>query len=250
MRSGPLLFVVFVVLGVTPFAQVKFDAASVKANTNIADNPSLRLMPGGGITASHIPARTYVSLAYQLQGYFQLANAPDWTTNTYFDVQAKPAAAATREETFAMLQALLRDRFHLQVHRESRQLEGYALVVLRSGHLGPNLQSSTVDCEKAFTTTPRCREGRIMAGSLKGVGVSLFPLVQVAMGEVQAPVIDATQLTGPFDIDLRWSTEATPTGDTPSLFTAVQEQLGLKLERKRVPVEMLVIDHIERPTPD
>jgi len=85
---------------------------------------------------------------------------------------------------------------------------------------------------------------------MKAVGVPLYQLVQTITNQVGAPVIDDTQLTGPFDIELTWSTDVASTDDAPWIFTALQEQLGLKLDRKRVTTDMFVIDHIERPTPN
>jgi uncharacterized protein (TIGR03435 family) len=227
-----------------------FAVASVKESTTIAAGGGGRLMPGGGIAMRHLSARNYVTMAFQLEPY-QLVGGPAWMATTYYDVQAKPAATATRDGTFKMLQTLLRDRFHLQFHRESRQLDGYALILARAGQLGPNLRRSSLDCEKVFATTPRCREGGFNTnGTLTSVGVPLYTLVRDVVNQVQAPVVDETQLDGTFDIDLRWSPDLAKTDDAPSIFTALQEQLGLKLERKRVPTEMFFIDHVEKPTPD
>jgi uncharacterized protein (TIGR03435 family) len=140
----------------------------------------------------------------------------------------------------------------LRFHRESKELDGYSLVMVRAGQLGPSLHRSSVDCEKAFATTPtRCREGFFTTGgTFKTVGAPIYTLVNIIVSQVRAPVLDRTQLSGPFDLDLRWSPDLTGTDDATSIFTALKEQLGLKLERTRVPTEMFVIDHVERPTPD
>lgn len=231
-----------------PFA---FEVATIKENTKLSDGGTMALRSAGGaLTGEHLSARTYVSIAFDLEQY-QLAGAPSWMATMYYDIQAKPAGSPTRDERLRMLQSLLRDRFHLQSHRRSQQLDGYALVVTHAGQLGPNLQRSSVDCEKAFATTPRCRE-RILnsKGILKEVGMPLYVLVRAIVYQVQAPVLDSTELAGTFDIDLHWSPDLTTNDDAPSMFTALQEQLGLKLERKRIPTEMFVIDHVERPTLD
>jgi uncharacterized protein (TIGR03435 family) len=236
-----------------PSAQVEFDAATVKESTSLSDGGTLRLMPGGGITAQHLPARSYITIAHQLQP-FQLVGAPDWTRNTYYDIVAKPVGVASREQTFAMLQTLLADRFKLTVHREKRQLDGFALVRARANALGPGLRPSTVNCETQSATEPRCRETRIsFAGAtrtLKLVGSPIWSLLQNVVNEMSAPASDDTQLTGTFDIDLRWSSDVAPSDDLQTFVTALQDQLGLKLERRRVTEEVVVIDHIERPTPD
>jgi len=224
-----------------------FEVASIKESTDIRDGGGGRLRPI--FAMNHVSARNYVTLAFQLEAY-QLVGAPAWMATTYYDVQARTAASATRDQTFEMLQTLLRERFQLRFHRESRQLDGFALV--RAGEFGPNLRRSSVDCEKVFATTPRCKEGAFNTnGMYKAVGVPIFSLVQVVViNQVQGPVVDETRLDGPFDIELRWSPDLAKTDDAPSIFTAVQEQLGLKLERTRVPTEMFVIDHVEKPTPD
>jgi uncharacterized protein (TIGR03435 family) len=234
-------------------AQLAFDVASVKENKTLGDGGSMRLMPGGGISTRHIPAVQLITIAYHLQR-FQLAGAPDWATDTYYDVTAKTSEAATREQGFDMLQSLLVDRFRLTFHREMREVDGYALVTVRPGTLGPNLKPSSVDCEKAFSTTPRCNEGGISqspAGtSMKANGGQIGSLLQLVIGQMGAPVSDDTKLTGPFDFEVQWSNDVASTNDLPSIHTALQEQLGLKLEKRRVSTEMFVIDRFERPTPD
>ena len=226
-----------------------FDAASVKESKSLEAGGSMRLMPGGGIVTHNMPARSLLTIAFQIQGY-QLSGAPDWTRTTTYDISAKPAAAATRDQIFPMMQALLLDRFKLSFHRENRQVDGYALVRARAGDLGPSLRPSAVDCEKVFATTPRCREGGISANTMKMVGVPLWSVLQVVIGQVGAPVSDETQLAGTYDVELRWSNDVAPSDDLQSIFTAVQEQLGLKLEKRRVTTEVIVVDHIERPSSD
>jgi uncharacterized protein (TIGR03435 family) len=254
MRIAVTVYLAVVLLGLaTPSAQLEFDAASIKESKTLAGGGTLRFMPGGGITAEHLPARAYISIAYELQP-FQLAGAPDWARDTYYDVVAKPAGTATREQTLAMLQALLVDRLKLRFHREKRQMDGFALVRARPNELGPGLRTSTINCETQSAPEPRCREGRIAfegsANTMKQVGRSIAGLRQVVIGAVGAPVSDDTGLTGTFDIDLRWSTDVAPTGDLPSLVTALQDQLGLKLERRRVTEDVFVVDRIDRPAPD
>src|SRR5205823_7077840 len=120
--------------------------------------------------------------------------------------------------------------------------------------LGQGMKPSAVDCEKAFATTPRCREGRMGFGdtsvSLKSVGIPIWNLLQTAIGQLGAPVDDETHLTGTYDVDMRWSTELTPGGDLPTFVTALEEQLGLKLDKRRVTTEVVIVDRIERPSPD
>ena len=143
---------------------------------------------------------------------------------------------------------LLVDRFQLAFHRESRELDGFALV--DTGTHGPGLRDSDVDCLVAVSRSPRCREGGITEASLVMNGGDIASLVIAIVAEMQAPVVDATMLTGRYDIRLQWSSDATVSSDQPSMTTALREQLGLRLERRRVPVEMFIVDRFERPTPD
>jgi uncharacterized protein (TIGR03435 family) len=230
----------------TPLA---FEAVTIKENTTISDGGGGRFMPDGGIRMTHLPARSYLTMAFKLEPY-QLVGTPDWMATTYYDVQAKPSQQVPRDDTFTMMQAMLRDRFQLRFHRESKELDGYALLTVKAGQFGPGLHRSSVDCEKASSSTPRCREGFIRSGAFKTVGSPLYTLVNVVMNQVKTPVLDRTQLSGTFDLDLHWSPDLGTTDDATSIFTALKEQLGLKLERTRVPSEMFVIDHVERPTPD
>jgi len=230
-------------------AQVEFDAASVKESKTLASGGTLRLMPGGGITVQHLPARTLITVGYQIQPY-QLVGAPDWTRTTFYDITAKPAASSSRAQTFQMMQALLVDRFAFRSHREQRTVDGYVLVQAKPGVLGPSLRVSDADCENNFEATARCRQGGLTATTMKVVGTSVGWFAQLLIARVDGPVSDETMLMGTYDLELKWSDEVAPADDTPSIFLALQEQLGLKLERRRVQSEVLVVDRIDRPVPD
>ena len=116
--------------------------------------------------------------------------------------------------------------------------------------LGPQLRVSEFDCQNAFMTTPQCRQGRIATEQFKMVGLPLSMLLQVVVNNVVAPVTDETGLPGRYDIDMQWSKEVAPSDDRPSNYTALQDQLGLKLERRRVTADVVVVDRLERATPD
>jgi uncharacterized protein (TIGR03435 family) len=253
MKTTLTVVVVMLLFQLAPSAQLAFEVASVKENKTIAGGGSMRLMPGGGITAQHIAARSLISIAFRLQS-FQLTGTPAWAADTFYDVIAKTAEPATPEQSYEMLQALLVDRFKLAFHRETREVDGYVLVQARSGVLGPKLKQSAVDCAKAFATTARCRQGSIThspaGSSMKAFGAEVSRLLQLVIGQVGAPVSDETKLTGPFDFDIQWSNDVAPANDLTSIYTALQEQLGLKLEKRRVSTEIFVVDRLERPTPD
>jgi len=169
-----------------------------------------------------------------------------------------------------MLRAMLADRFKLVVHAETKEQPIYALVLARAdGRLGPQMKPSTVDCTPPTTPergpqTSACGTNTSVSnnsGTLKGTGRLLADIAET-LGNFVADrmVIDRTGLTGRFDIELKWTPDnlaagpaATGTATVPdgaSVFTAIQEQLGLKLEPQRGAVEFLVIDSIEQPTPD
>jgi uncharacterized protein (TIGR03435 family) len=196
-------------------------------------------------------ARFLITIAYGLQP-FQLAGAPAWANETYYDINAKPApgSATSREQMSDMLQALLVERFKLTFHREARLVDGFALVQVQRGTLGRDLKASALDCEKT-PALRACAQGGSSGTAFRASGVPMWSLVQVVLvPAVNAPVVDETGLSGTYDVNLRWSNDASPTDDLPSVFTAVQEQLGLRLERRRVSAEMFVVDRLERPTPD
>jgi uncharacterized protein (TIGR03435 family) len=243
------LILLAVVVPVILSSQTEFDVASIKENTAPGDGGSLRLMPGGGIQARHFPPRNLITLAYQLQPY-QLIGAPDWARATFYDIDAKAADKATRDQTFVMLQGLLVDRFKLAFHRQTRQVDGYTLVRLHPDALGPGLRPSEFDCEKQMQTVPKCRTGGITTTTFKITGAHVWSLVQLVLGHANGPVTDETGLTGTYDMELKWSNDVAPADDATSIFTALQEQLGLKLERHRVNADVFVVDRFEKPTAD
>jgi uncharacterized protein (TIGR03435 family) len=266
---------------------LSFEAASVKPNKSGEQEQFVRRQPGGRFDAKNMPLRALITFAYQIQG-FQLVGAPGWTTTDRFDIVARAAGdpppvmpGSGPDQLMLMMRTLLAERFKMVAHRETQELPIYALVLARRDEkLGPKLRPATTDCAAQAAaargggpppapTGPdapvacgvRMRPGRIQFGG--------FPLSQFAngiSGQVQRVVLDRTGLTGNWDFELTYTPDQSqpppgggpPPGvelpavdpNGPSLFTAVQEQLGLKLEPARGPVDVLVIDRIEQPTPD
>jgi len=251
MRSVILLAVTSVCL----FAQesLKFEVASVKTRppdsliTMIGASPS-----GTRLAIEAMSLSDLIAWAYNVKPW-QIAGGPAWagiqrdrTTldgARRFDITAKAGGDATRstDDFRQMLQALLMDRFHLAFHRESRDIPVYALVLDKGG-------------VKFHESKPETKGILRMngAGRITSSGATMTQLAgwfSNANG-VERPVIDQTGLTGHYDFTLTWSntlTNATDSSD-PSIFTAMPEQLGLKLEPKRLPVEVLVIDRAETPS--
>ena len=240
-------------------ADVAFEVASVKPNKSGERNSSTSGR-AGGFTATNVTAQELIVYAFRLR-QFQLASGPNWLGSDRFDIQARVPADA-KQDNRAMTRALLRDRFKLVVHTETKQEQVYALVVDRpDGKLGPQLKPSTKDCQASQPGAPSpCGMNTSVSdamGTLVGTGQSIEQLVG-ALGSfgLNRMVIDRTGLMGSFDIELKWrpdnlrSTTAAPASDVPSIFAAMQEQLGLRLESQRGPVEFLVVDSIGRPAPD
>jgi uncharacterized protein (TIGR03435 family) len=246
--------------------------ASVKPNKSASSGGGIGRRPGGRFNVTNQPPLRLIAFAYQIEP-FQIDGGPEWIGSDRFDVVAKAEGDppvgpmfGPPDQMWLMLRTLLADRFKLATHWETRDMPIYALVLARSdGRLGPQLRSSTVDCvdappaAQATDTRPRCRNG----GGPWFISWDNFPLSQFAIfltRHVQRVVVDRTGLSGNVDVDLTWTPDQIPQTpeqgfppidpNGPSIFTALQEQLGLKLESTRGPVNVLVIDRIEQPTED
>lgn len=245
-----------------------FDTASVKRRTEPGGGFMGR-RPGGRFTAQGVSLQDLIVFAYRLQPY-QIVGGPRWLDTDRWDISAV-GAQGTPDDVLIALQQLLADRFSLVARRETRELPIYALVVARSdGRLGPQLKRSTVDCaamkaeaNKTGVIPPDAArlcdvQGRV--GSIQMGGSALSEFTPILSTRLQRTVVDRTGLIGPWDLTLTYTPEpsqiaqgvlapggAQPSFDPngPSIFTAVQEQLGLKLEATRAPVEVLVIERAE-----
>ena len=254
----------------------EFEVASVKANNSPTAPAMLSGATPGRFVASNTPLRFIILYAYQLLDH-QLIGAPDWTSTTGFDITGTypPGRAATDHDVRLMVQKLLSDRFGLSVHREQREVPTYLLVLARSdGRLGPQLRRSDVDCEKWIAekrpktdaggpspVTPSGKRAACMMMAtrrfLSGGTRTMDQLATTLQSMVGRPVVNRTGLTGAFDMDLQWTPVNDPraasgsdagANDSPSIFAAVQEQLGLKLEARRDRFEVVIIDRVTRPT--
>jgi bla regulator protein BlaR1 len=256
IAASMLLASCAVLLGQSAPAQT-FEVASVKPSDPNARGGGIGF-PNGTFTATGITARNCILLAYDIPT-FQLAGGPSWIGDQRYDIVAKMAAGAVKAagpERWAQmrvaLQALLADRFQLVIHRETRMAPAYALVVAKSGF---KLKKTADDGQADFSSN---------RGKFAAHKISMELLARNLSGILISPVVDTTGIKGVFDLTLEWSpdevqspvkaggevSEAAEPGAPagPSIFTAVQEQLGLKLETQKAPVEMFVIDRIEKPT--
>jgi len=257
--------------------QPVFDVASVKENTSVSDTGGIAPTMPGRVRIINMPMRFILLDAFRLMDH-QLIGAPDWTESARFDISATYAAeaASTDDEARAMLRTLLADRFGLKTHREMRELPIYSLVMARKdGALGPQLVRSAIDCDRWIAEKrPQMGAGSaspVAPGGKRPVCMILTTrrfiaagtrTMQDLLGPLQAmtgrPVIDRTGLIGAFDFDLQWTSgpvalaggPTAPPDDGPSIFVALQEQLGLRLEPGRAPFDVVVVDAVQRPTPD
>ena len=234
-----------------------FEVASVRHN--VSENPPSMTVPSQGTVAiTNVPLINIITNAFATPP-FRIVGVPEWVHRDRFDVTAKPPDG-TPADPLLMLRRLLEDRFKLRVHRESREQPAYALVIARiDGRLGPQLKKSATDCATGVVPSgdSPCARGVIGVGPAGGMiittGQPLSRMISALSMAVNRSVVDRTGLGGPFDAELRWSSDVgsiPANSDTPSIFTALQEQLGLRLESTRASVEVLVIDSVERPTPD
>ena len=243
--------------------QPRFDVASIKPNNSGSDNDFRNLGANGRMVFENYPLRRLIIAAYDIQA-FQLIGGPAWINNERFDVEARAAATTPLPQMHLMLRSLLADRFKLVVRQEKRELPVYALVKARSdGGLGPRMKAAAVDCgptgrgrgAPAPGSPPGLPAGCRALITPSGVnfeGQTIAELARVLGMAVRQTVIDRTGLVGGFDLQLSFAPDTAPAADPnlPSLFTALQEQLGLKLESTRAPMEVVVIDSAERPAPD
>ena len=250
----------------------RFDVATVKRNLSGTSEIGTVFQPGGWYRASNVRLRDLVSEAHQVRD-FQVAGGPSWVASERFDIEAKsedaaafelvPKADGTRaipEKPFLMLRELLKDRFKLVVHREMREGPVYALAMSRAGRRGPGLRPFAVNCAAIDPKNPppgvgHCGGIRRAPGRLEGRTATMAQLARSLSILLQRPVIDRTGLSDPFDFDMEWTpinlnvdAAATPASEfAPTLLAALDEQLGLKLDAQRAPIEYVVIDSAERP---
>jgi uncharacterized protein (TIGR03435 family) len=258
-----------------PSAAPTFDAASVKPNKEGGPS-SVRVTPGGMLSVTNNNLRNIIRNAWNITND-QIVGGPDWIDSDRFDITAKASKPFAQEEARAMLQALLADRFGLATHMETRELPVYLLVLARKdGALGPQMKKADIDCAALFASVTaggkmpeRLPNGNLPCGIsvrgnqgvVTGNGVAMEQLARNLVGGVGRIVVDRTGLQGYYDINLTFSPEGPPPPQgapagpapdpvSPSLFTAMQEQLGLKLEPGRAPISVLVIDRASRPAAD
>jgi uncharacterized protein (TIGR03435 family) len=276
---APAIVCPLLIASFNAFAQTdsppQFEVASIKPAAPDARGMLIMPGPGGGIRITNMPLKELIVIAYRIQP-FQISGGPPWLDSIRYDIIAKPEHKPKQGDIPLMLQSLLADRFQLTIRRETKELPVYAIVLARKdGKLGPQLsEAKEGGCTVPDPTKPppppeAGKPPKLGCGGLMmsprhltaaSVPVSnLTPMLSRLLGRT---VIDRTGLTQKFDITLDWTPDESqaiqlppdgpkpPTSDSPgpSIFTALQEQLGLKLESQKGPVEILVIERAEKPS--
>ena len=269
-QAFPVLFLTTFLGAQSPLS---FDVAAIKPSSPEARGTSLFFQPPNGIRVTNSSVKFLILFAYDIRD-FQLSGGPGWVASDRFDINAKaekkPGSEDVPDDPRKMtdtqlksrqsemrerMRSLLADRFQLTIHRESKEAPVYALVVVKSGSKLQPAQEG-VDGPRGL---------RMMRGQLTATHAELQMLATTLANQVGRPVIDKTDLKGKYDFKLEWTPDlgsgegmgAPPPGvdappppkaDGPTLFTALQEQLGLRLEPQKAPVETIVIDRIEKPS--
>jgi uncharacterized protein (TIGR03435 family) len=271
-RLGLLVLVVSSLVGVADAQGPVFEAVSIKPNSSGGERTSLGVR-GRRYDATNAPLWMVLTSAFDL-GFEtdRVVGAPAWTKAERFDITATLPDGAGRSQLAEMLQAMLADRFHLAAHREIRDAPLYALVLARSDKkLGPRLRASAVDCQALQASgvsapTPPPGQERVCRSQIDtailGRGQRLSTLARMLTPFAERTVIDRTGLTGGYDFDLslpeqnagrrRPGEPAALGANDPAggILTVLRDELGLKLEPTRGPLEIVVIDRLERPTAD
>jgi uncharacterized protein (TIGR03435 family) len=238
----------------SPALAINLDVVSVKPSGKNEPGANIFSPPKGDyIAVTDMSPHMILGLAFDFPLHDEIYGLPGWTDQEAYDVTAKvsgkdlPAFQELRPfERNPLLQKVMQSRFHLKYHYDTKVLPAYALVV---GKGGPHMPESKDAAAVASKGSMHTRHGEII-----GQAVSMGDFAHVLSQQIGRPIADQTNLKGGYDLKLDWTPEmgqnstATPTSDTgPSIYTALQEQLGLKLEAAKVPVRVLVVDGIDRP---
>ena len=247
---------------------LSFEVTSVKPNRTGDRSSRFQLLPGGRFVATNTTARALLQSAYRFEYLpFQVIGGPSWLDSERFDVEGRAGGSPSPAEVDAMVRALLVTRFKMAYVKDTRDMPVYHLTRARAdGRLGAQLRAASKPCDKTPVTVntptpdpnaiPRCgarsARGTLAAANqrIEGIGATLDELAQRLSAPARRIVVNRTTLEGLFDFELEFTPDNNQTGDADTglaLFTALQEQLGLRLESARGPVEVLVIQSAERP---
>ncbi len=272
-RAAALFLVAFAIvpglLAQTPRAE--FDVVSIKRSAPDAVGGSMRTLPDGTSMMANVRVEQFIRGAAPVP-VRDVIGLPEWATTERYDVTAKPPTGSTPQQRSEMWRTFFAERMKLVAHVEERELDTFALILARSdGRLGPQLKASTLDCSPKPPGTPpappppppasegdylnRCG-GMFGNGTIVSGSTTMDALVLSFAGLAGRQVFNRTGLKGNYSLTLKYTPPRTPgissdaplPDDAPDFFTALQEQLGLKLQAEKSLVPVFVIDRIERPT--
>jgi uncharacterized protein (TIGR03435 family) len=253
MRRMLIISVLCTVGGVTSIAQQtpapRFEAASIKPTLPGAKGLTPPDFRGNRFTMTNLPAVFLLVRAFDVRAADELIGIPSWLNTERYDVVATAPEGSTARDVMPMLAHLLETRFNLRAHKEAREQPAYVLTIASAdGSLGSQLRRSE-GCLPRATCDGRVSQSTASYFHFKGAQWSLI-LEQIASA-LDHRLIDRTGLSGAFDADLEFARKLSVQQDSGvDIFAAVRQQLGLKLEQTRARVDVVVIDAIERPTPD
>jgi uncharacterized protein (TIGR03435 family) len=244
----------------------KFDVASIKRNVTGARRVSIGGISPARFSAENVWLGFLIQWAWNVRAY-QISGGPGWAASERYDISATKDPNSGLDQTRLMVQALLQDRFQLKLHRETRESQAYVLLPGKGEpKLHPAKEGACVPKDSAGDSDPRkvCGFLSFSPSSVDGTAIPIERLATALSQALQRPVIDKTGLTGAFDVHAEWIADQStpgllapgmplpasqpPDSSGSSIFTALQQQLGLKLESTKGPVEFLVIDRLERPS--
>jgi uncharacterized protein (TIGR03435 family) len=240
-------------------AKPQFEVASVKPNTDDGRMISIPVRSGDHVLMHNNQVGSMILYAYHVSNYQIIGDTRLSEHWNWYDVDAKVEGSPTDEEIRLMFQSLLEDRFKLKVHHETREMEVYKLAVAKNG---PKLNSATKDQDYKTTIDDRSitvRKGTVGISMWKegahliGKSVTMAQLASALIGNMAGPVVDATSIEGTFDFDVLFAPANWPPDaefNPPTLFAALKDALSLALEKGKSQVDVLVVDHLEKPTPN
>jgi uncharacterized protein (TIGR03435 family) len=254
--SGNATVVLLFLSSIPAFSQSQtappsFEVADVKVNKSGEARMAVDFLPGGRLSMRNVPMKVMIMLAYHARPD-AVTGGPDWLGSDRFDIVAKALQTTSQDDFRRMLQTLLAERFKPAVHKDQKIMPAYALVL---GKTGPKLQPS----EAALLTEQRCGPGEGSAGrkhvDCRHITMAALAdtLQEIAPRDIDMPVVDQTGLPGAYNFKLDWTPAvraaagASPDAAAgPTLFEAVEAQLGLKLENRKLPLPVIVIDQVDR----
>jgi uncharacterized protein (TIGR03435 family) len=224
-------------IAVCAFAQqtdeaLEFEAASIKVNKTGSGSSSSH-STSGQLVATNLSLRDYIRMAFSVRDY--QISGPDWLTSERFDIVAKIPPHKGEPQLGPRMQKLLEDRFKLKIHRESKEFPVYALVAAKGG-------AKIQPVENKGQNNTNTNNTHMVATQ-----ITMARLAEALARFMDRPVVDFTEMKGVYDVKLDWvPDDAGPDAAGPTLVIALQQQLGLRLQQQKAPIDLIVVDHVER----